>query len=117
MKKILAITSLSLFANLTIASPNLKEATNDVCHCLEEPHNKVSEAMELIKKAQAIGDMSQMMAAQGDMMSVFNASSRCFELLPKKYPEIDKNAVLQEQVMNMAEEQCPNPASEMLKQR
>ena len=117
MKILFAMASLSLFTSLAMAGPNLDVATNDVCKCLKEPHNKVSEAMALIKQAQATGDMSQMMAAQGDMMNVFNAASHCFELLSKKYPEIDKNVALQGQVMNMAAEQCPNPASEVSKQR
>ena len=117
MKILFIITVLSLFINLAIASPNLEEATKDVCACLEEPHNKARQALELIKKAQASGDMSQIMVAQGDMMGVISASTRCFERLPEKYPEIDKSDELKSRVMDMAEKQCPNPTSEFSRKR
>ncbi len=108
-----AMTTLLLFSNVSLADTNLTEAANDVCKCLEAPQNQARKAMELINKAQASGNMSQLMAAQGEMMGVIGESSRCFEALSKKYPDIDKSEELQNKVMSMAEKQCPNPAAEM----
>ena len=67
----------------------------------------------MLKNAQASGDMSQMMTAQGEMMGVMNASTRCFDALTQKYPEIAESDELQEKVMAIADEQCPNPAAQM----
>ena len=101
------------FCNLAWAAPDLNEAAEDVCDCLEAPYAQAQQAMELIIAAQASGDMSALMAAQGEMMAVMNAGSQCFDALTVKYPEISQSEELQEQVMNIADEQCPNPAAAM----
>ncbi len=117
MKKLFFITVLTFLTNLAMASPDLEEATNDVCKCLEEPHNKAREAIDIIKNAHTSGDMSQLIAAQGNMKGVISVSTRCFEGLQKKYPEINKSDELKNRVMDMAEKQCPNPASELLRKQ
>ena len=103
--------------NLAVASPNLQEATDDVCHCMEGPNKKAMEIMRQMSKAQASGDMSKMTLNQGEMMNVMSEATRCFERLPEKYLEIDKSEELQNRVMAMAEKQCPNPATQFMMQR
>ncbi len=98
------------------AAPDLDEAADDVCKCLEEPYAQAKKAMELLHAAQSSGDMSGLVAAQGEMMSVISASNQCFAALPQKYPEIDASSALQNQVMAMAETRCPNPAAAMMNQ-
>jgi len=113
MNKFIIIFLLITFSSMVLAAPNVNEAAEDVCECLKEPYIQVSKAMELSKAAQASGDMSALMAAQGEMMSVMNTSSQCFDDLAKKYPEIVKSDELQAQVMLIADKQCPNPANTM----
>jgi len=110
MKKLLMVlAAFSLFANVAFAV-NTDKVAEGVCKCLEEPHNQARKTMELMNKAQASGDMSQIMAMQDEIMAVTNAATRCFDDLAKKYPEIDKSEKLQEEVMAKAEDKCPNPA-------
>lgn len=113
MTKFCLITILSLATSLTFAAPNLQDATNDVCQCLEEPNNQAKQLIELFNQAQASGDISQVVAAQGDLMKVIKASEKCFKRLPEKYPDIDKSKELQKQVMDMTAQQCPNPAAKL----
>ncbi len=113
MSKSLIAIILVPFCSLAWATPDLNEAAEDVCDCLEAPYAQVQQAMELITAAQASGDMSALMAAQGEMMGVINVGNQCFEALTEKYPEISQSEELQEQVMNIADEQCPNPADAM----
>ena len=110
MKKLLMVlAAFSLFANVVFAF-NMEKAAEEVCKCREEYLNQRRKTMELMNKAQASGDMSQIRAMQGEMMAVTNAATRCFDDLAKKYPEIDKSEKLQEEVMAKAEEKCPYPA-------
>lgn len=95
------------------AGPNLDAAATDVCECLEAPYEQVEQALQLVRAAQASGDMSGIMAAQGEMMQVLSASGECFDALVEKYPEIDKSDTLKAQVMEIADEKCPNPAAGM----
>ncbi len=111
-KSLIAIILVS-FSSLAWAAPDLNEAAEDVCDCLEAPYAQAQQAMELISTAQASGDMSALIAAQGEMMGVINASNQCFNALTEKYPEISQSEELQEQVMKLAGEQCPNPAAAM----
>ena len=99
------------------ATPDLQAATDDVCNCMAEPNRVAQQALELIRHAQASGDTSRLMAAQGEMMGVMTAASRCFEQLPGKYPEINRSDELKNRVMDMANQQCPNPATRMYRQR
>ncbi len=109
MKKLLIIlAALPLFANVAFAA-NTEKAAEDVCQCLDKPYDQARKILKLVNKAQASGDMSQIMAAQGEMMAVANAATRCFENLAKKYPEIDKKKKLQNEVMAKVEAKCPNP--------
>ena len=109
----ISLTTSLILSNLAFADPNLNQAADDVCKCLEAPQKQARKAMELIHQAQASGDMSQLMSAQGEMMGVIGESGRCFDALAKKYPEIDQSNELQSKVMAMAEQQCPNPATNM----
>ena len=111
-KLLIAITFVS-FWNLAWATPDLNEAAGDVCECLKEPYKQAQKAMELISAAQASGDMSGLVAAQGEMMGVINASNLCFQALPEKYPEINKSKELQNKVMGIVDKNCPNPAAAM----
>ena len=113
MSKSLIAIILVPFCSLAWADPDLNEAAADVCDCLEAPYAQVQQAMELITAAQASGDMSALMAAQGEMMAVMNVGSQCFDVLTEKYPEISQSEDLQQQVMNIADQQCPNPAAAM----
>lgn len=113
MSKLLIAIILVPFVSLAWAAPDLNKAAEDVCDCLEEPYAQVQQAMELMTAAQASGDMSALMAAQGEMVGVIKAGSQCFDVLKKKYPEISQSEELQEHVMNIADEQCPNPAEAM----
>ena len=113
MGNLLITIMLVLFCSLAWATPDLNEAAGDVCDCLEAPYAQAQQAMELISAAQASGDMSALIAAQGEMVGVINASNQCFEALAEKYPEINQSEELQQQVMNMSDEQCPNPATAM----
>lgn len=111
-KSLFAITLLP-FCSLAWATPDLDVAAEDVCECLEAPYAQAEKAMELISTAQASGDMSTLVSAQGEMMGVIDASNQCFNALTEKYPEIAQSEDLQEQVMDIADEQCPNPAAAM----
>ncbi len=113
MSKLLITIILVPFYSLAWAATDLNVAADDVCDCLEAPYAQVQQAMELISAAQASGDMSTLIAAQGEMMGVINASNQCFDALTEKYPEISQSEELQQQVMNIADEQCPNPATAM----
>lgn len=98
------------FCSLVWATPDLNEAANGVCECLEEPYAQAQQVIDMVGAAQSSGDMSALMAAQGEMMGVISASNRCFEALAAKYPDINQSEALQQQVMAIADEQCPNPA-------
>ena len=117
--QLLALSATALltvvFASPLIAGPNLQAAADDVCNCMAEPNRVAEEGVALLKKAQASGDFSQIMAAQGKVMGVMSAAKNCFEKLPAKYPAIDKDEALKEKVMAMAQKQCPNPARELMK--
>ncbi|MCP4188595.1 MAG: hypothetical protein GY763_13405 [Gammaproteobacteria bacterium] len=113
MSRLLITIILVPFCSLAWAAPDLNEAANDVCDCLEAPYAQVQQAMELISTAQASGDMSALIAAQGGMMGAISASNQCFDALTEKYPEISQSEELQQQVMNIANQQCPNPAAAM----
>ncbi len=113
MSKLLITIILAPFCSLAWAAPDLNEAADDVCDCLEAPYAQIQQAIELISAAQASGDMSALVAAQGEMMGVINASNHCFDALTEKYPEISQSEELQKQVMSIADEQCPNPADTM----
>ena len=113
MSKSLIAIILVPFCSLAWAAHNLNEAAEDVCDCLEAPYAQAQQAMELIIAAQASGDMSALIAAQGEMMGVINASTQCFDALTVQYPEISQSEELQQQVMNIADQQCPNPAAAM----
>ena len=112
MRIIFLVLSSCAFFSLAWAAPNLNEAADGVCECLKEPYAQAQKAMELIDTAQQSGDMSALVSAQGEMMGVINASNQCFETLAQKYPKIDQSEELKEQVMEIAEEQCPNPAGD-----
>ena len=113
MSKSLIAIILVPFCSLAWADPDLNEAAEDVCDCLEAPYAQVQQAMDLMTAAQASGDMSALIAAQGEMMGVINASNQCFDALTVQYPEISQSEELQQQVMNIADQQCPNPAAAM----
>lgn len=114
MKKTIIAVTLIPFFSIAWAGPDMNQAATDVCECLKEPYAQVDKAMKLMMSAQASGDMSSVMSAQGEMMGVISASSRCFEGLATKYPEIDQNEELQQKVMMLAEQTCPNPAGAMM---
>ena len=113
MSKSLITILLVPFCSVSWAATDLNEAAENVFDCLEAPYAQVQQAMELISAAQVSGDLSALIAAQGEMMGVINASNQCFGALTEKYPEISQNEELQQQVMNIADEQCPNPAAAM----
>ena len=112
LKQFIVIT-LVPFCSLSWATSNLNEAAEDVCKCLKEPYAQAKKAMDLISTAQKSGNMPSLVAAQGEMMGVMSASSRCFDALEVKYPDIAKREELQDQVMKIADKKCPNPASGM----
>lgn len=117
MNKLLMTIMLVLFGNVAWAAPDLNKAAKDVCDCLKAPYAQIEQAKKLINAAQASGDMSALVTAQGEMMGVIGASGRCFESLTKKYPEINQDQQLQQQVMGIADKQCPNPAASMFSGR
>lgn len=104
-----AVISVLLFSGLAHSGPNLDVAADDLCECLVEPYKQLSRVSGTFKQAQASGDLSQLTAAQGEMMEVMNSSRPCFEGLSKKYPEIEKSDPLKKQVMQIAEKKCPSP--------
>ena len=111
MKRILLAGSIFWIGSSATAA-NLQGAVDDVCDCFKEPYKLVEQSIEKLQKAQASGDYSTLAQAQGEMMEVMSGASKCFESLPEKHPEIDANKELQNKVMAMAEEQCPNPAAQ-----
>lgn len=113
MKKTFAAIILVFLCKSLGAAPDLSEAANDVCNCLKAPYTQITKAMELVSRAQASGDMSALVSAQGEMMGVINASNQCFNSLTEKYPEIAQSKNLQEQVMSIADQQCPRPGPEI----
>ena len=94
------------------SAPDLDEAADGACDCLKGPYREAEKSLELIRDAQATGDTSKLMAAQGQMMGVINISNRCFAALAEKYPEIDRSDELKRQVMAKTETLCPNPLKE-----
>lgn len=115
LKQLLVGVLLVTSSQFLLASPDLDAAAKDVCKCMDEPNKRAAQAIEMIRQAQASGDMSQITIAQGDMMGVMTAATRCFEALPAKYPEIDKSDELKNRVMELAEQQCPNPANQLMR--
>lgn len=111
MNKVVIAALLASFTNIVAATSDMNAATKDVCKCLEAPYAKAKEALAMIQQAQATGDVSELMAAQGEMMSVINTSTRCFEHLSKKYQDIANDEKLKKEIMAKAEKQCPNPVS------
>ena len=109
MKKIILTISLLYYTQTSMAA-DLNTAANDVCACLKEPYRIVEDVMAKLAEAQVSGDYSKLIQVQGEMMAVINASSKCFDELPSKHPEIDQNETLKNQVMEKVEKQCPNPA-------
>ena len=109
MTKSMLFLSLSLLTHNAFAV-DLDAAADDVCGCLEEPYKLVEQSLQELSKAQASGDFSRLMEVQGNMMGIIDSSTLCFEDLPRKYPEIDKDKTLQDKVMAKVDEQCPNPA-------
>ncbi|WP_315980457.1 hypothetical protein [Aliamphritea spongicola] len=113
MRHSLIICILMSFSGAALATPDLNEAADDVCACMEAPYAQIEQAMEMLNAAQASGDTSALIAAQGEMLGVINAASQCFNELSVKYPEISQSQDLQQQVMAIADDQCPNPADAM----
>jgi hypothetical protein len=107
----IALFILATLLSLPTLAADLQAAADDVCSCLEAPYNVVQRALDDLQKAQASGDYSKMTQAQGEMMGVMSASSKCFAELPAKYPEIEQNDELKSKVMALADKQCPNPAA------
>ncbi|MEM7542531.1 MAG: hypothetical protein AAF384_13255 [Pseudomonadota bacterium] len=98
---------------MVIAAPDLDQAASDACDCLKAPYQQIEKATAMMKEAQASGDMSQMTAAQGEMMAVMNAGAQCFGGLQKKYPEIDQSDELKTKVMGIVENKCPRPIADL----
>lgn len=116
MKKLIEDTRLPTLLVFALYSSqawtaDTQAAADDVCACLKAPYALVEKVSVDLKAAQASGDYPKMTQAQGEMMSVMNAASNCFEALPAKYPAINQSQQLQAEVMALAEKQCPNPAS------
>lgn len=95
---------------------NIQQAAEDICSCFGDNGSMSNELIEALKNAQATGDMSVLMQYQGEMMGVVSAFEKCFEGLPAKYPDINSNPELQNQVMALVDQHCPNPASFMMGQ-
>ncbi len=89
------------------------DAATDVCGCLKEPYAIAARALESMRTAQQTGDFSQMAKYQGEMMGVVNGSTRCFEGLSEKYPDIKASEDKQRLVMDRVEKQCPNPMKQL----
>lgn len=85
---------------------DLQAAADDVCECFEEPYAVMEEAYKDMMAAQ---DHAALMAKRGEMMSMMGTAQTCFSELPEKYPQINENDELKDQVMAMVDEQCPNP--------
>lgn len=111
---VVAVTGF-LFFSSTALSVDLQATVDDVCECHKEPYKLVEQALAQLQAAQASGDYSTLIKAQGEMMGAIDAGLNCFESLPEKYPEIDASRELQNRVMAMTEQQCPNPAKAMMK--
>lgn len=99
----------------SFAASDLNQAATDACACLKEPYAQIEKVMGMVQEAQASGDVSKIMAMQGEMMGSLSATQTCFDGLTKKYPDIDQDEKLKKQVMEIAEKQCPNPASQFQK--
>lgn len=111
MKSLWVLLLIFALAGPVWADSDLNEAAADVCVCLEAPYAEAEKAIQMIQDAQQTGDMSALMAAQGEMMGVISASATCFEGLTQKYPDIAQDPQLQSQVMAIADQECPNPAA------
>ena len=98
----------------SVVLADVKAAANDVCACLKAPYAKVEESLVLINKAQASNNQAQLLAAQSEIISVVRKSMECFQTLSSKYPKINQSETLREQVMQAADEQCPNPAAGLM---
>lgn len=99
------------------AADDIDAAARDVCRCLEVPYQDVEQAIRAILDAQTSGDRSRVAGAQERMMRSIAESSQCFEQLTRKYPAVDASDDLKRQVMQAADQLCPNPAAAVRLQR
>ena len=113
MKRYSLVLPLVLHASLATAD-NLQAAANDICECFKQPYALVEKSLADLQAAQASGDYARLAQAQGEMMGVMNATASCFEAMPAKYPKINQSKELQDKVMAMVDEQCPNPAAQYM---
>ncbi len=113
MIRIIVLMALLTYGQSAL-SDNLQAAANDVCKCLDEPYKVIKKAMVEINKAQTSGDYSKIVQAQSEMMGIVPSTTRCFEILSKKYPNIEKSDELKSKVTQIANRQCPNPAQGFL---
>ena len=111
MKILLAIFGLLVFGQSAFGA-DLQAAADDVCACLEGPYARMQQFMAEMEKVQASGDYSKLMPLQSEIKGTVDESSLCFQELPSKYPEIDRDEELQKRVMAIVDRQCPNPAEE-----
>lgn len=109
MKKALVFIG-GVFCWSAACGQDLQAAADDVCACFEEPYQVMEQVLADVAAAQAQGNYAALLEQQGEMLSVMGAAQSCFDELPAKYPEINENQELQDEVMAIANEQCPNPA-------
>lgn len=103
---------LLVFSSEAALGQDIQAAADDACKCLEEPYVVLEKILGDVQVAQAHGDYSALLEKQGEMMGIMETASVCFEGLAEKYPEIDQSTELQTEVMDITEDQCPNPAEQ-----
>lgn len=109
MKNILIFVGCMLYWSVAF-SQDLQAAADDVCECFEEPYEVLEQVLAEVAAAQAQGDYSALLEQQSEMISLMSTTHICFDELPAKYPEINENKGLQNEVMAIVQEQCPSPA-------
>jgi Mg2+ and Co2+ transporter CorA len=109
------ILLLALFTVSVSASNNLEKVSDEVCECFAEPYKEMEKSVEDIKAVIKSSDTAKIMEHQQKVIGLLQSATPCFKSLQKKYPEIDKDPKLQEQVMQIANEKCPNPVEELFK--
>ena len=110
MNRFFLLASISIIATSPLlAAPDLDQAAADACKCLKAPYAEISKAVASVKRAQQSGDMSKLMEVQSQMVTILQSSSRCFQALSSRYPDIDKSDELKKQVAEKIEKMCPAP--------
>ena len=97
--RFLSIFLIVLFLPTGVAAkPNLKKASREACSCLKGTYKETTTIARQLLIAQKKGDTEQMAALQGDVLTVTDKVTGCFEALEEKFPAIAVDTELMQEL-------------------